>query len=134
MSPDPVELRLSPFAECGRTISKVGYHDPLTGQVMVSLEVPVELIERTILANLSVEVALSADGQIAFAAHGRASGCCSSPRKIVSVDRLVEAFLTDNNLHLEETTERELRALLEGLQKSVKAVQRKIILLEHATS
>jgi hypothetical protein len=100
---------------------------------MASVEIPVELIERTVLANLSLEVALSADGEIAFAAHGRASAC-SSLRKTVSVDGLVEAFLTDSNLRLEEITERELRALLKRLQKSVKAVQRKIYLLQQPTN
>jgi len=133
MSPDPVELRFRPFAELDRATSNVGYRDASTGQVVASIEVPVELIERTVLANVSVEIALSADGEIASAAHGRASDC-SSLKKIVSVDDLVEAFLADSNLHMEETTEKELRTLLERLKKSVRAVQRTITLLERATN
>jgi len=133
MSSYPIEQRLSPFAECGRTSSNIGYRDILTGQVVASVEIPVELIERTVLANASVEILLSADGEVASAVHGRASAC-SSLKKIVFVDDLVEAFLADRNLHMEETTERELRTLLERLQKSVQAVQRTITLLERATN
>jgi hypothetical protein len=80
-----------------------------------------------------VEIALSADGEIASAVHGKASACYC-PKKIVFLDDLVEAFLADSNLHMEETTEKELRTLLERLQKSVRAVQRTIALLKRATN
>jgi hypothetical protein len=133
MSPDPVELRLCPFAECDRATSSVGYRDVSTGQVVTSVEVPVELLERTVTANLSTEIFLSADGEIVFATHGRAYAF-PSLRKTVFVDDLVEAFLADSNLQMEETTERELRALLERLQKSVEAVQCKITIRDEATN
>ena len=133
MSPDPVELRLSPFAELDRTTSNVGYRDASTGQVVASIEIPSEFIERAVLARVSLEIALSASGEVASAAHGPDSAC-SSLKKIVSLDDLVEAFLADNNLHMEEATERELRTLLERLQKSVQAVQRTIALLERAAT
>jgi hypothetical protein len=131
MSPSPVELGLSPFAECGRTISTIGYRNRLTGQVVASVEIPSELIESTVLAKISVEVVLSGDGQIASTANSAASACPSA-RKTISVDKLVEAFLDNHNLHMEEATERELRALLERLQKSVHAVQRSIAVLQRA--
>lgn len=59
MSQNPNELRLGPYAECGRTTSNIGYRDVLTGQVAASVEIPSELIERAVLANVSVEIALS---------------------------------------------------------------------------
>ena len=73
MAPNPVELQLSPFADYGRTTLNVGYRDVSTGQVVVSVEVPSELIERAVFAHLSVEVALSPDGCIASSADGSAS-------------------------------------------------------------
>ncbi|WP_156439503.1 hypothetical protein [Bradyrhizobium valentinum] len=132
MSPNPIELRLSPFAECGRTTSNIGYRDVLTGQVVASVEIPSELIERAVLANVSVEISLSADGEIASAASGTASAC-SSAKEVISVDQLVERFLGSDNLHMEEATERELQVLLERLQKSVGAVERSIALYRQAT-
>jgi hypothetical protein len=132
MSAGPPQLHLSPFAECGRTTSIVGYRDLSTDQVVTSVEIPSELIERAVLANVSVEIALSADGSIGSAANGKAC-VYSSAKRIVTVDQLVEAFLVSDNLHLEEATERDLRGLLERLQKSVRAVQRSIALLKQAT-
>ena len=129
MSHDPNELRLSPFAECGRTTSNIGYRDVLTGQVAASIEIPSELIERAVMANVSVEITLSGDGEIASTANGAAS-TCSPARKVILVDKLVEMFLDVDNLHREEATERELRALLDRLQKSVQAVQRRISLVQ----
>jgi len=131
MSPNPVELGPRPFADCGRTTSNVGYRDTSTGLVVASLVVPSELIERAVLANVSLEIALSADGWIASTANGKASAH-SSP-KIIAVDQLVETFLIGDNLRMEEVTERELRVLLERLQKSVHAVERSIALLQQPT-
>jgi hypothetical protein len=133
MSQNPNELGLIPFAEYGRTTSNIGYRDVSTGQVVASLEIPSELIERAILANLSVEIALSGDGEITSAANATAS-TCSCAIKIISVDQLVETFLRTDNLRVEEATERELRGLLERLQKSVRAVQRSIALLQRDVS
>jgi hypothetical protein len=126
------ELRLNPFAECGRTTSNIGYRDVLTGQVVASVEIPIELIERTVLAEVSVEIALSSKGHIAAAASGGAS-VCSSAMKTVSIDNLVEAFLDSDNLQKEEATERELSELLQRLQKSVQAVQHALALLRQTT-
>ncbi len=127
MSQDPKELRVSPFAEYGQSTSNIGYRDMLTGQVVASVAIPSELVERAVLANVLVEITLSGDGEIASTANGVASAC-SPARKIISVDGLVETFLDGNNLRMEETTERELGELLDRLQKSVQAVQRAISL------
>ena len=125
MSQNPNQLRLRPFAKYGRTTSNIGYRDALTGQIAI----PSELIERAVLANVSVEIALSGDGEIASTANGTASAC-SPARKIVSVDKLVEMFLDAHNLHMEEATEREPSTLLDRLQRSVQAVQRTISLVQ----
>ena len=131
MSPDPVEPRLGPFVESGQRITNVGYRDVLTGQVVSSVEIPSELIERAVLDSVSVEIAFSSDGQIASAATASGS---TSAKKMIHVDELVEAFLTSSNLHLEETTIFDLRRLLERLEKSVRAVQRSIVQLEEVST
>ncbi|MEH2535114.1 hypothetical protein V1277_005589 [Bradyrhizobium sp. AZCC 1588] len=131
MSPDPVEPRLGPFVESGQRITNVGYRDVLTGQVVASVEIPSELVERAVLDRVSVEIAFSSDGQVASAATG---GGSASSKKVIHVDELVETFLTSNNLHLEEATVFDLRRLLERLEKSVRAVQRSIAQLEEATN
>ncbi|MCK1641225.1 hypothetical protein IVA95_27425 [Bradyrhizobium sp. 157] len=98
---------------------------------MSSVEIPSELIERAVLDRVSVEIALSGDGQIASTATGSGS---ASAKKMIHVDELVEAFLTSSNLHLEEATVFDLRKLLERLEKSVRAVQRSIAQFEEAST
>ncbi|WOH63623.1 hypothetical protein [Bradyrhizobium sp. BWA-3-5] len=131
MSPDPVKARLGPFVESGQSITNVGYRDVLTGQVVSSVEIPSELVERAVLDRVSVEIALSTDGQIASSATG---GGAASSKKMIHVDELVETFLTSNNLHLEEATALDLRRLLERLEKSVRAVKRSIAELEEVSN
>jgi hypothetical protein len=123
MSSEQVELRLGPFVESGQRITNVGYRDELTGQVVSSVEIPSELIERIILDRISVEIAFSGDGQIASAATGNGS---AFSKKMIHVDELVETFLTSSNLYLEEITVFDLQKLLARLEKSVRAVQRSI--------
>ena len=130
MSPDPVEPRLGPFVECGHRTTNVGYRDVLTEQVVSSVEIPSELVERAVLDRVAVEIEFSSDGRIASAAVG---GGSASSKKMIHVDELVERFLTSNNLHLEEVTIFELRGLLERLEISVRAVQRSIARLEDAS-
>lgn len=131
MSPDH-ELNLSPFVECGLSNWTLGYRDASSEIVVASVEVPSELIERALFANVSVEIALLSDGEIVSVANGTVSAC-SCAKKIISVDALVELFLSKDNLHMEEVTESELKVLLERLQKSVQAVKRTIALLERTT-
>ena len=133
MSASPVELRLSPFVKCGREGSNVGYLDVSTGRVVASLEVPLELIERAVLANVSVEIALAGDGKIASSVAGEASVCWSAV-KTVSIDRLIQEFLAGDNLRLDETTQEELRMLLKRLQDSARAVQRAIASFERSAN
>lgn len=126
-------LHLSPFAECGTTTSTVGYRDVASGMVLASLELPAELIERTVIANVSIEISLSVHGEITSAASGIASNFCSANRTI-SLDGLVDMLLEHSNLHMEEVTEIELGILLERLQKSIHAVKRAIAIMKPATS
>ena len=100
---------------------------------MASIELPAELIERTVIANVSIEISLSGAGEITSAASGMASDFCSTNRTI-SLDELVDMLLERNNLHMEGTTESELRMLLGRLQKSVCAVQRAIAIMKLAAS
>lgn len=133
MSVDLVQLRLSPFIECDRETSNVGYFDLSTGRVVAALEIPLELIERAVLANVTVEIALAGDGNIASSIAGRTSGCSSASRTI-SIDQLVQGFLTSNNLHMEEATHAELRTLLGRLQDSANAVLHAIASLERSAN
>ncbi|OKO87640.1 hypothetical protein AC629_13325 [Bradyrhizobium sp. NAS80.1] len=101
--------------------------------VVASVDLPAELIERTVIDNVSIEISLSAAGEITSTASGMASNFCSTNRTI-SLDHLVDMLLERDNLHMEETTEIELGILLERLQKSISAVQRAIAIINPATS
>ena len=101
--------------------------------VVVSVEPPVELIERTIMESVSIEISLSSAGEISSTATGTTFnyGSSNSP---IPLDELVDALLLRNNLHMEEAKEGELRLLLERLQKSVCAVERAIATIEPAAT
>ena len=96
--------------------------------MIASIEIPAQVIERAVLENTSVEITLLSDGEIASAVVGPASDSLSA-RARVSIDHLVDAFLTNENLHKEEATEAELKTLLGRLYKSVEVVERTIRLL-----
>ncbi|QOZ44766.1 hypothetical protein XH89_15750 [Bradyrhizobium sp. CCBAU 53340] len=126
-------LALRPFAEVGKSTSTVGYRDVSSGTVVVSIELPVELIERSIMESVSVEISLSSTGEICSIASGTTSDCSPS-KSTISLDELVDALLRRNNLHMEEAKEGELKLLLERLQKSVWAVERAIATIEPAAT
>jgi len=128
MSIEQGDLTFGAFAKCGQATATVGYRDASTGSVIASLEIPVQVIERAVLENASVEITLLDDGQIASAVTGPASDCFAA-RASVSIDHLVDAFVASHNLHKEEATEAELRTLLGRLYKSVELVERTIRLL-----
>ena len=119
------KLRLSPFANCGETTSIFGYRDDFSGTVVASVELPTELIERSIFANHSIGITLSGSGEVTSAASNIVSGSCSYTQTI-SLSDLVDMLLDRENIRLEETTESELKILLERLQQSIRAVQRVI--------
>ena len=119
------KLRLSPFANCGETTSVLGYRDDSSGTIVASVELPTEMIERTIFANISIGITLSGSGEVTSAASNVVSGSCSST-KTISLSDLVDMLLDHENIRLEETTESELAILLERLQRSIRAVQRVI--------
>ncbi|WP_143109008.1 hypothetical protein [Bradyrhizobium sp. Rc3b] len=100
---------------------------------MTSIEFPAELIERTVLANLSIEVSLSGAGEITSTASGVASNLCSANRTI-SLDELVDMLLDRKNIYMEETTESDLKILLERLQKSIRSVQHAIAMMNPVSS
>lgn len=122
------KLQLTPFAKCGETISIVGYRDDSSGMVVASVELPTEMIERSVLANVSIKITLSGSGKFTCVASNVASSSSSS-LKTISLDDLVDMLLDRENIRMEETTERELHLLLETLQKSIRAVQRAIATL-----
>lgn len=128
MSIEQVDPTFDAFAKCDQVTATVGYRDASTGSVIASIEIPAQVIERAVLENTSVEITLLSDGEIASAVVGPASDSLSA-RARVSIDHLVDAFLTNENLHKEEATEAELKTLLGRLYKSVEVVERTIRLL-----
>lgn len=128
MPPD-AQIRLDPFMECGRATTTVGYRDVVSGMLIASIGVPAELVERTVMANVSVEIGLSGAGEIRSTACGATTAYCSAS-KTIALDELVEALLAGNNVHMEEVAEEELELLLSRLKKSVRAVEQAIAVLK----
>src|SRR5437870_8359717 len=94
------KVRLTPFTKCGEISSIVGYRDDSSGIVVASVELPTELIERNILANVSIEITLSGSGEVTSVASNIASSCSSSTKSI-SLDALVDVLLDRENIHME---------------------------------
>jgi hypothetical protein len=123
------QLSVGAFAKCGPTTATIGFRDASTGVVIASIEIPAQVVEGAVLENSTVEITLLGDGEIGSAVAGPASDCFSL-RSSVTIDQLVEAFVSSQNLHKEEATVAELMALLGRLHKSVDAVERAIRLFE----
>ncbi|MBO4225338.1 hypothetical protein [Bradyrhizobium neotropicale] len=131
MSLERANLRIGPFAQFGQDVSTIGYRDLSSGQVVSSIELPTEILERSALANIAIQVVLSASGEIISVANGATATLSSAARRI-SVDDLVESLLDHDNLRMEEATESELRILLERLRRSVRAVESAIEAVKEA--
>jgi len=123
---------IEPFAErvClgnARTVDdlyRLGYRDSETGIVVAAIEIPVGLLEEAISSNLTSSCRLTPDGNLvsesSFEYGGASIGISIPP---MPLDQLIRATFAPQNLHMEEATIANLRAMLQRLEESTSVVR-----------
>ncbi|WP_157113393.1 hypothetical protein [Bradyrhizobium embrapense] len=95
-----------------------GYRLIETGEVLCTVQLPVLLAEKAILARSKILIALTPSGQVeATLGNGAATAL---------VDDLVARAVADTNLRMEEATTADLLALLHRLERSLDLVKEAI--------
>ena len=103
---------------------RLGYRDSETGIVVAAIEIPVGLLEEAISSNLTSSCRLTPDENLvsesSFEYGGASIGISIPP---MPLDQLIRATFAPQNLHMEEATIANLRAMLQRLEESTSVVR-----------
>lgn len=124
---------LEPFAEkvrrTGGALSpsryRIGYRCSTTQAVLTQLEIPAEIVERTVLGDLLVVPRITPDGIVTADTPGQ--GDLNSDDRLevaaMPINELVTRAIASDNLRLEEARISDLEALRDLLERSVSKVR-----------
>jgi hypothetical protein len=116
---------LEPFVETIRPEEcRIGFRSQ-DGEIVSEIVVSVSLLKEALYSGSSIDLTLSADGFIS-ASLSESTSSTTAPRSVRAIDDLLRSTLTERNLHLEEASACQLRALLVRLEDSVSMVRRAI--------
>ncbi len=121
----PETVQLLPFAEVAGDTYRFGYRAIGVSDYVSAVEMPVPLVEQTVLARASSTVAISPDGTvIAHLLWSPTSGTIPDPSTYLeALDVLVRRAVTSENLRMEEATVSDLNTLLQRLERSLNLVK-----------
>ncbi|ODM77110.1 hypothetical protein A6X20_02945 [Bradyrhizobium elkanii] len=105
----------------GNQVVRVGYrqgeHD------LVSIDIPVLLLERALAAHLQVIIRVTTSGQVVSQLADSSGSLLSEPQSIASIERLISETVCAESIRLEEATANELRGLLTSLEIAIDQVR-----------
>lgn len=104
---------------------RVGYRCATTRAVLIQLEIPAEILERTVLDQLSVVPRMTPDGVVSVDFSEQSGRDIDGLLEIAvtPINELVARSVASDNLRLEETRISDLEALRNGLEQSLCTVQ-----------
>lgn len=121
-------VQLEPFAEVVGDAYQLGYRFVGTSQNVSAVEVPIRLIEETVLAKASLTARIGPDGTVI--SHMLASYTEGAPgdppAETAALDVLIQRAVNSENLRMEEATVSELNTLLQRLEYSIRLVKEAI--------
>ena len=94
-----------------------GEHD------VVSIDLPIQLLEKKLAAHLQVVVRVTPSGQIACHLVDSSGSLLPEPQTTASLEQLISETVCTENIRLEEATVNELRELLTSLEVAIDQVQ-----------
>ena len=109
----------------GATAYRLGYRVHGTGDVIVAIEIPAEIVEEAVTSKLSISVGMSPDGGLVPTLGNSTSTACALTLNSaqMTIDGLVAQVVTPENLRLEEAGADELKGLLTRLERSIAYVK-----------
>ncbi|KRQ00342.1 hypothetical protein AOQ73_19245 [Bradyrhizobium pachyrhizi] len=122
-------LPIAAFVDCGpldqpsmgNQVVRAGYRQG--EQDVVSIDLPIQLLEMEVAAHLQMVIRLTPSGQIVSHLVGSSGSLLPEPRSTTSIEQLVSETVRAENIRLEETTASELRRLLTSLEASIDQVR-----------
>jgi hypothetical protein len=118
-------VQLEPFAEVAGDTYRFGYRTVGVNDYVSAIEVPIQIVEQTVLTRASLTVRIGPDGTVI--SHMQLSHTVDTtpdpPTEVEAVDVLVRRALNTENLRMEEATVSDLNTLLQRLECSISLVK-----------
>lgn len=118
-------VQLEPFAEVAGDTYRFGYRTIGVNDYVSAVEVPIQIVEQTVLTKASVNIRIGPDGTVISHMLGsHASNITSDPpTDVEALDVLVRRAVNTENLRMEEATVSDLNVLLQRLECSIVLVK-----------
>jgi hypothetical protein len=104
-------------------IACVGYRPAGLGEALVSVELPIQLLEQAVACGLDLTTRITPSGEVVSDIRGWSETALTDLRSVTSIDNLISQAVSPNNLRLEETSLSELNNLLKSLELSIERVK-----------
>lgn len=110
---------------------QAGYRLAETQEVIASIEIAAETLDRTVASGLLFSIRITPDGNVVANLDARESFATNAdfPNLVIPIDRLVSETVDSENLRLEEADVTELNTLLSRLEYSVSIVKAALVRL-----
>ncbi|NOJ41058.1 hypothetical protein [Bradyrhizobium australiense] len=104
---------------------RVGYRCAITQAVLIQLEIPAQIVERTVLDQLSVVPRMTPDGMVSADFSEQTDRDIGDLLEVAvtPISELVARSMASGNLRLEETRTSDLEALRNQLEQSLGTVR-----------
>jgi hypothetical protein len=117
-------VQLEPFAEVAGDTYRFGYRTVGVSEYVSVVEVPIQIVEHTVLTRASLTVRIGPDGTvISHMLSSHAAETLEPPTDVEALDVLVRRAVNAENLRMEEATVSDLNTLLQRLECSISLVK-----------
>lgn len=119
----PGTVQLEPFAEVAGNTYRFGYRAIGVSDYVSAIEVPIQIVEQTVLTRASLAVVIGLDGTVIshFLWPHTADTIPDPPTE--ALDVLIRRAVNSENLRMEEATVSDLNTLLQRLECSISLVK-----------
>lgn len=118
-------VQLEPFAEVAGDTYRFGYRTVGVSDYVSAVEVPIQIVEQTVLMRASLTVRIGPDGTVfshMLSSHA-ADATSDPPTDVDPLDVLVRRAVDTENLRMEEASVSDLNTLLQRLERSIGLVK-----------
>lgn len=118
-------VQLEPFAEVAAHTYRFGYRTIGVSDWVSAVEVPIQIVEQTVLTRASLTVRIGLDGTvISHVLWAHVANRTPDPQtNVEALDVLVRRAVNTENLRMEEATVADLSTLLQRLEYSISLVK-----------
>jgi hypothetical protein len=123
MPPQTVEPFVDLLNRPDGRFARVGYRPAGFGETLVSIELPIQLLEQAVACGLDLTTRITPSGEVVSDIRGWSENALTDLRLATSIDILISQVVSPGNLRLEEASLAELNNLLKSLELSIEQVK-----------